>query len=110
MNTDAWLNGFAAGTLRKLGVAPNGMDPRTWLAGYFEGVDPPEIYFVDREGSSFHIKRFDAKEGEPYPVEEGSFRSRRQAEEFLALVGRLMKSGSAPQIEQGTQEGFRAYP
>lgn len=102
MNTHAWLDGFLAGTLRKLGAAPGDMDGPSWMAGYFEGIDPAAIYFVEMVGGDFQIERFDPKEGEPYPVEQGSFRTRRQAEQFLTRLGQLMKFSHVLQMQRTT--------
>lgn len=90
MNTAAWVDGFRTGSLRKLGTVPVGMDSRSWLAGYFEGVDPPVTYYLALGHGCFQINRFDPKEGEPYAVEGGCFRTWRQADEFLNVLRALL--------------------
>jgi hypothetical protein len=99
MDTAAWVDGFRTGNVRKLGAVPAGMDRQSWLAGYFEGIDPPSTYYLASRHGHFQINRFDPEEGEPYAVEGGSFRTWRQAAQFLSLLRTLLNVPEGDQIK-----------
>lgn len=90
MDLPSWVDGFRTGTRRKLGLPPQEMHRQSWLAGYFEGVEPPERYDLHEREGMFQIHRFDPGEGEPFEVEGGTFDTRRQAEEFLDMLKNII--------------------
>lgn len=95
VDLESWLDGFRTGTWRKLGLAPQNMHQQSWLAGYFEGVQLPERYdLVETEGT-FQIHRFGPGESESFDVEGGTFKTRRQAEDFLQAIQRLIQQKSS---------------
>lgn len=85
----AWMHGFQTGVDKELGVAPTGLDARSWLAGYLEGVEPPKKYGVVEDNGRFYIQRFDA-DGYDWEIEADGFDSRDYAEEFIRALGLVM--------------------
>lgn len=89
---EAWIDGFRTGLNRRLGCPRANLPAQSWLAGYFEGVDPPERYVILEDDEAIRIARHDGKEEAiPWDVEEGQFDSRDQAELFLEALRQAMR-------------------